>query len=41
MRRRLLAVPVILAGILSMASPAKAAINQPVAVWQMNEAAGS
>jgi hypothetical protein len=41
MRRRLLAVPVIFAGILSMASPAQAAINQPVAVWQMNEPAGS
>jgi hypothetical protein len=41
MRRRLLAVPVIVAGILSLASPAQAAINQPVAVWQMNEAAGS
>jgi Laminin G domain len=41
MRRRLLTVPVIVAGILSLASPAQAAINQPVAVWQMNEAAGS
>jgi hypothetical protein len=41
MRRRLLAVPVIVAGILSLASPAQAAIDQPVAVWQMNEAAGS
>jgi hypothetical protein len=41
MRRRLLAVPVIVAGILSLASPAQAAINKPVAVWQMNEAAGS
>jgi len=41
MRRRLLAVPVILAGILSLASPAQAAINKPVAVWQMNESAGS
>jgi hypothetical protein len=38
---QLLAVAVALAGILSMASPARAAINQPVAVWQMNEAAGS
>jgi laminin G domain protein len=41
MRRRLLAVAVTLAGILSLASPARAAINQPVAVWQMNELAGS
>jgi len=41
MRRRLLAVPVMVAGILSMASPAQAAIDQPVAVWQMNEAADS
>jgi hypothetical protein len=41
MRRRLLAVPVIFAGILSMASPVQAAINQPVAVWQMNEPASS
>ena len=24
-----------------MAAPARAAINQPVAIWQMNEAAGS
>jgi hypothetical protein len=37
----LLAVAVIVAGILSMASPAQAAMDQPVAVWQMNEAAGS
>jgi hypothetical protein len=41
MRRRLLAVPVIAAGILTLAAPAHAAINRPVAVWQMNEAAGS
>jgi Laminin G domain len=41
MRRRLLAVPIIVAGILATASPAQAAINQPVAIWQMNEAAGS
>jgi hypothetical protein len=41
MRRGLLAVPVIIAGILSLASPARAAIDRPVAVWQMNEAAGS
>jgi hypothetical protein len=32
MRRRLLAVPVIVAGILSLASPAQAAINRPVGV---------
>jgi hypothetical protein len=41
MRRRLLAVPVIIAGILSLASPAQAAINRPVAIWQMNEAPGA
>jgi hypothetical protein len=41
MRRRLLAVPVIVAGILSLATPAQAAINQPVGIWQMNEAAGA
>jgi hypothetical protein len=41
MRRRLLAVAVALAGLLSIASPARAVINQPVAVWQMNEAAGA
>jgi hypothetical protein len=41
MRRRSLAVTVALVGILSMASPARAAINQPVAVWQMNESSGS
>jgi hypothetical protein len=29
MRRRLLAVPVVVAAILSMASPAQAAIDQP------------
>jgi hypothetical protein len=34
MRRRLLAVVVTLAGALSMTSPARAAINQPVAIWQ-------
>jgi Laminin G domain len=39
MRRRLLAVPAIIAGILSLASPAQAAIDRPVAIWQMNEAA--
>jgi hypothetical protein len=41
MRRRLLAVPAIIAGILSLASPAQAAIDRPVAIWQMNEAAGA
>jgi len=41
MRGRLLAVVVTLAAALSMASPARAAINQPVAIWQMNEPAGS
>jgi hypothetical protein len=41
MRRRLLAVSAIIAGVLSLASPAQAAINRPVAIWQMNEAAGS
>jgi hypothetical protein len=41
MRRRLLVFPAIIAGVLSLASPAQAAINRPVAVWQMNEAAGS
>jgi Laminin G domain len=41
MRRRLLAVPAIIAGTLSLASPAQAAIDRPVGVWQMNEAAGS
>jgi hypothetical protein len=41
MRGRLLAIVVTLAAALSMASPARAAINQPVAIWQMNEPAGS
>ena len=41
MRRRMLTVSVALAGVLAMAGPADAAIDQPVAVWQMNEAAGS
>ena len=41
MRRRLLSVTAALAGVLVMAAPARAAINQPVAIWQMNEAAGS
>jgi hypothetical protein len=41
MRGRLLAVVVTLAAALTMASPARAAINQPVAIWQMNESAGA
>ena len=30
-----------LAGVLALAAPASAAIDEPVAIWQMNEAAGS
>ena len=41
MRRRLLTISVALAGALAMAAPANAAINQPVAIWQMNEPAGA
>jgi hypothetical protein len=41
MRRRLLAVLVVLAGGLALLSPARAAIDRPVAVWLMNEPAGS
>lgn len=41
MRGRLLAVVVTLAGALLLTSPARAAINQPVAIWQMNESAGA
>jgi hypothetical protein len=41
LRRRLLVVPVALAAVLALASSANAAINTPVAVWQMNEPAGS
>ncbi len=41
MRRRFLAVSAALAGVIAMVSPAHAAIDQPVAVWQMNEPAGS
>jgi hypothetical protein len=37
----LLAVSVAVAGVLALASPADAAIDRPVAVWQMNEPAGS
>jgi hypothetical protein len=33
MRGRLLAVVLTLAGVLSMASPARAAIDRPVAIW--------
>jgi hypothetical protein len=40
-RRRLLAVVVALAGVLAMAAPANAAVDQPVAVWQMDEPAGA
>ena len=41
MRRRMLTVSMALAGVLVMAAPASAAIDRPVAIWQMNEAAGS
>ncbi|HET7516361.1 MAG TPA: hypothetical protein VFN05_01440, partial [Actinomycetes bacterium] len=41
MRRSLLTVSVALAGVLVLALPANAAIDRPVAVWQMNEPAGS
>jgi hypothetical protein len=41
MRGRLLAVVVTVAGVVSMTPPASAAINQPVAIWQMNESAGT
>ena len=37
----MLTVSMALAGVLVMAAPASAAIDQPVAIWQMNEAAGS
>jgi hypothetical protein len=40
-RRRMLTVSMALAGVLVMAAPANAAIDRPVAIWQMNEAAGS
>jgi laminin G domain protein len=40
MRRRL-ALLVALAGVMAMAVPAHAAINTPVAVWQMNEPSSS
>jgi laminin G domain protein len=41
MPRKLVAVCVVLAGALVMAAPAGAALDQSVAVWQMNEPAGS
>jgi hypothetical protein len=41
MRRKVAAVGMALAGAFAMAAPAHAAIDQPVAVWQMNEPAGS
>ena len=41
MRRRTLTVSLALAGVLLMAVPANAAINRPVAIWEMNEPAGS
>ena len=41
MRRKLLTVTAALAGVLVMAAPAHAAIDRPVAIWQMNEAAGA
>jgi len=41
LRRKLLTVTAALAGVLVMALPANAAINQPVAIWQMNEGAGA
>jgi hypothetical protein len=37
----MLSVTAALAGVLLMAAPAHAAINQPVGIWQMNEAAGA
>jgi hypothetical protein len=41
MRRTFLAVFVALAGAFAMVAPAHAAIDQPVATWEMNEPAGS
>jgi Laminin G domain len=41
LRRRLLAVSVTVAGVLALAVPANAAVDTPVATWEMNEAAGS
>ena len=37
----MLTVSMALAGVLVMAGPANAAIDRPVAIWQMNEPAGS
>lgn len=37
----MLTVTAALAGVLVMAAPAHAAINRPVAIWQMNEGAGA
>jgi Laminin G domain len=37
----MLSVTAALAGVLLMAAPAHAAINRPVGIWQMNEAAGA
>ncbi|HEX8768651.1 MAG TPA: hypothetical protein VF714_09790, partial [Jatrophihabitans sp.] len=37
----MLTVTAALAGVLARAVPANAAINRPVAIWQMNEAAGA
>jgi hypothetical protein len=37
----MLTVSVALAGVLALAAPASAAINRPVAIWQMNEATGA
>jgi hypothetical protein len=41
MHRRSLALLVALAGVMAVAVPAHAAVNTPVAVWQMNEPSGS
>jgi Laminin G domain len=41
LRHRLLTVSVALAGALAMAAPANAAVDTPVAVWQMNETTGN
>ena len=41
MRRTLLILVVALAAAVAMVSPARAAIDQPVATWQMNEPAGA
>jgi hypothetical protein len=41
MRRRLLVAGLAVAGVVAMVTPAHAAITTPVAIWQMDEAAGS